>query len=74
MRIRLWPEFPTIHDVDGLESRFPPGTRTGEGSESLRLFLEAARQARVGAVAPGQEADRSAEPGGGACRKRRSRG
>jgi hypothetical protein len=72
MRVRFWPELPTIPDFEGLESRFPPGTRTGEGSDSLRAFLEAARKARVGAALPGHE-DRSAEPGRNGCRKRRSR-
>lgn len=39
-------------DIDGIESRFPPGTRSGEGSQSLHVFLESARKARLPAALP----------------------
>jgi hypothetical protein len=51
---RIWPAATPAPDVDSVESRFPPGSRSGEGSESLRMFLEAARKTRVPAVT-GQE-------------------
>ena len=51
MRARLWPVKSADADREGIESRFPAGTRSGEGSQSLHVFLEAARKARL-PVAP----------------------
>lgn len=51
MKIRLW-QMPRRPQQEGVESRFPPGTRSGEGSESVRVFVEAARRSRVDAIAP----------------------
>ena len=52
MRARFWPMKPSNSELDGIESRFPPGTRSGEGSHSLQVFLEAARKARLPANSP----------------------
>lgn len=52
MRARIWPLRQPVADVEGIESRFPPGSRSGEGSDSLRVFLEAARNARPPAALP----------------------
>lgn len=52
MRGRFWPMKPSDAEVDGIESRFPPGSRSGEGSHSLQVFLEAARKARLPAGLP----------------------
>lgn len=52
MRARIWPMKPSDADVDGIESRFPAGTRSGEGSQSLHVFLESARKARLPAGSP----------------------
>ena len=46
MRARIWSMKSSDVDADGIESRFPPGTRSGEGSQSLHVFLESARKAR----------------------------
>jgi len=71
MKVRFWPERSAPPDFKGLESRFPPGTRTGEGSESVRMFLEAARKSRVGAAPASHGADSFfADP----VRARRQRG
>lgn len=52
MRARIWPMKPSDADLDGIESRFPPGSRSGEGSQSLHVFLESARKARLPAGLP----------------------
>lgn len=53
MRSRIWPMSSPVVDIDHVESRFPAGTRSGEGSASLHKFLEAARRIRVQAGLPG---------------------
>ncbi|HEY0886820.1 MAG TPA: hypothetical protein VGE20_16130 [Ramlibacter sp.] len=53
---------PSDADVDGIESRFPPGSRSGEGSQSLHVFLEAARKARLPAGQPLPAHPRRREP------------
>jgi len=50
MRARIWAMKPSDAEADAIESRFPPGTRSGEGSQSLHVFLEAARKARLPAL------------------------
>lgn len=52
MSARIWPMKPSDADLDGIESRFPPGSRSGEGSQSLHVFLESARKARLPAALP----------------------
>ena len=52
MRARIWPMKAPAADEEGIESRFPPGTRSGEGSQSLHVFLEAARRSRLPAGLP----------------------
>lgn len=52
MRARIWPTKSSGGDDEGIESRFPAGTRSGEGSQSLHVFLEAARKARLPAGQP----------------------
>lgn len=52
LRARFWPTKPSDSEMDGIESRFPPGTRSGEGSHSLHVFLEAARKTRLSAGVP----------------------
>jgi len=47
MKVRLWPVSQRVPELDSIESRFPSGTRSGEGTESLRPFLESARRLRV---------------------------
>lgn len=61
MRARFWPMKPSDSETDGIESRFPPGTRSGEGSHSLHVFLEAARKTRLPAGAPALVRQRRAE-------------
>jgi len=53
MRARIWRISPPATDIDHVESRFPAGTRSGEGSASLHKFLEAARRTRIQAGLPG---------------------
>lgn len=65
MRSRFWPTKPSDSEMDGIESRFPPGTRSGEGSQSLRVFLEAARKTRVPAGAPALVRQRRHDRSGG---------
>lgn len=52
VRARIWPMKSSDVDLDGIESRFPPGSRSGEGSQSLHVFLESARKARLPAGLP----------------------
>ncbi|MHB1123541.1 MAG: hypothetical protein ACYC0T_12575 [Ramlibacter sp.] len=52
MRAPTWPTKSPDADDEGVESRFPAGTRSGEGSQSLHVFLEAARKARLPAGLP----------------------
>ncbi|NKE66052.1 hypothetical protein RAMLITH_09490 [Ramlibacter sp. RBP-2] len=52
MRARIWAAKSSNGDEEGIESRFPAGTRSGEGSQSLHVFLEAARKARLPAGLP----------------------
>lgn len=52
IRARIWPMKPSDADEDGIESRFPAGTRSGEGSQSLHVVLESARKARLPAGLP----------------------
>jgi len=52
IRARIWPLSPPPPEADNVESRFPAGTRSGEGSASLQKFLEAARRSRVQAGLP----------------------
>ena len=43
--MRFWQSQPPR--VESVESRFPPGTRTGEGADSVRVFVEAARRSHI---------------------------
>lgn len=52
MSVRRWPWLQRMPDLDHLESRFPPGSRSGEGTDSLRPFLESGRRTRVHATTP----------------------
>lgn len=64
MKVRLW-QMPRRPEREGVESRFPPGTRSGEGSESVRVFVEAARESRVDAIPPLPATAATAAPVGG---------
>jgi hypothetical protein len=50
MRFPFWPVLPPVPDFEAVESRFPAGTRSGEGSDSLRVYLESARRTRIHAT------------------------
>ena len=52
MRARFWQTKLSDTEVDGIESRFPPGSRSGEGSQSLHIFLESARRTRLPVGSP----------------------
>lgn len=65
VKVRIWPAARQDGDLDNVESRFPPGSRTGEGSASLHVFLEAARKARIqGGPAPQPQAPSRRGPSG----------
>jgi hypothetical protein len=51
MGMRFW-QMPRFSERESVESRFPPGTRSGEGADSVRIFVEAARNSRIEPLPP----------------------
>lgn len=48
MKVRFWPQLPTLPDLGSAETRYPAGARSGEGAASVLPFLDAALKGQVG--------------------------